>query len=181
MPAARIPNFDTTASVTHSSSNSTKCPSRPDLSALNISGMSGLICATSIQPAALQISSCCTPDRPVRILDNCTQYCEVDSTPSSNQFEICLRNLNGGKILPSVCTVYQDLVPVPSNGLSTISLAIVGGLGYLMILTYVVLWRKRESLAKQALKEENQQLREERNSIVTFQQPSYGTIEDRAR
>ncbi|SMR45627.1 unnamed protein product [Zymoseptoria tritici ST99CH_1E4] len=181
MAAARILSLHTTASATHSSSNSTKCPSRPDLSGLDVSGMSGLICATSIQPAVLQISSCCTPDRPVRILDNCTQYCEVDSTPSSNQFEICLRNLNGGKILPSVCTVYQDLVPVPPYSLSTVSLAIVGGLGYLMILTYVLLWRKRESVAKQALKEENQQLREERNSIIAFQQPDYGTVEDRGR
>jgi len=46
---------------------------------LNITGLTGQICQVNVPPNDVDITSCCNNDAEVRILNDCTQWCEADN------------------------------------------------------------------------------------------------------
>jgi hypothetical protein len=66
---------------------------------LNFTGLNGTVCAVSIPPSNIDISSCCSGS--VRVENNCTQYCETDE----DRFRTCLADANNGTFEGSLCQV----------------------------------------------------------------------------
>ncbi|KAI4685038.1 uncharacterized protein J4E88_004481 [Alternaria novae-zelandiae] len=57
---------------------------------LNITGLTGQICQVNVPPNDVNITSCCNSDAEVRILNDCTQWCEADD---GNGFFECVNDM----------------------------------------------------------------------------------------
>ncbi|KAI4613092.1 hypothetical protein J4E83_007503 [Alternaria metachromatica] len=57
---------------------------------LNITGLTGQICQVNVPPNDVNITSCCNNDAEVRVMNDCTQWCEVDD---GNEFFDCVNDM----------------------------------------------------------------------------------------
>lgn len=83
---------------------------------VSTTGLNGTVCAVSVSPSFLNISSCCTSD--VRVVDNCTQYCEA----SNETFYNCVNdNPHTGLWIPTSCDFVggrnNDTSPTTNTGM----------------------------------------------------------------
>lgn len=62
---------------------------------LNLTGLEGIVCASSVEPALLNVSPCCAPDTEVRVENDCIQYCEVDRDSIAGSTSTWRRCLEG--------------------------------------------------------------------------------------
>ncbi|KAM0718470.1 hypothetical protein Q7P37_005540 [Cladosporium fusiforme] len=74
---------------------------------LDYTGMSGLVCAVSIQPAFLNITSCCIGE--IRVAaNNCTQYCNVKDGRDFNECTNDRYNSTGLSFIYNLCENLDD-------------------------------------------------------------------------
>lgn len=57
---------------------------------LNVTGLTGQICQVNVPPSDVNITSCCNSNAEVRILNDCTQWCEADD---GNDFFDCVNDM----------------------------------------------------------------------------------------
>ncbi|KAF2747086.1 hypothetical protein M011DRAFT_467976 [Sporormia fimetaria CBS 119925] len=96
------------------------------LSPEELSGLNGRVCIMNISPDLVEINPCCKEDAEVRVIDNCTQYCETDG----RSFRKCVEDsLPYNDTLPfgtgALCVEIEDgevpasATPEPTEGQET--------------------------------------------------------------
>ncbi|KAF1835449.1 hypothetical protein BDW02DRAFT_288859 [Decorospora gaudefroyi] len=67
----------------------TACFSNTAPNGINVTGLTGQVCQVNIPPNEANITSCCNDGAEVRILNDCTQWCETDG----DEFFGCVNDL----------------------------------------------------------------------------------------
>jgi len=90
---------------------------------LNITGLTGQICQVNVPPNDVNITSCCNSDAEVRVLNDCTQWCEVDD---GNEFFDCVNDMAptsypfpGGPCLVLSAASSTSTISSPSTGIAS--------------------------------------------------------------
>jgi hypothetical protein len=68
----------------------TSCSPSVAPNGLNVTGLAGQICQVNVPPDVINITSCCNNNAEVRLLNNCTQWCEADD---GSDFFDCINNM----------------------------------------------------------------------------------------
>lgn len=101
--------FSGATSTGSTASQSTACFSN-SFPNYDTSSLNGTVCAVSIRPSQLDISSCCSGK--VHVVDDCTQFCETaeqdDFFADRSQFTGCVKDKNDGQNLESMCEVVNN-------------------------------------------------------------------------